>query len=371
VPHHTSYGYPYRHGRFGGVNRPTDNTELRQRLLGVKLKALVGDHLGTAVDAEPSGFRSGSGLVVDGRAWVLIDGDASRSLGPAIAWAIRHDAESLDLIAETATGLLARRAGYFSFPISVWFAEDRLLLPVVAEPHAPLPAARDEHTDLIATIEAGGAEPCIEHGVVTGEVRGLEVCRVVDEPTIGRLIDIGEIELSGQLGEPGVRLEVGVGVNDREAFQLLHGDLPTVDALSGVVEAVRSHRSADAPQHPLNRMAPERFLRWEAVNDPARVDMVSVEPASAPVPRPSMKDQAPAVAVGVDDGGRRNVLVFSSGVDLDLVPFALDAHAALAAWGDTELASEITLHLRDNDLVAITRDLAEHAAVTVRCSTLN
>lgn len=353
------------------VNRPGENTELRARLLGVKLKALVGDHLGSPLDVEPQGFRSGAGLVVDGRAWVLIDGDASRSLGGAVAWAIRHDAASLDVIAESATGLLARRAGFFSLPISIWFAEKRLLLPVVAEPHSPQRAPSAEHTDLVATIEAGGAEPNIEHGVVTGEVRGLEVCRVVDEPTIGRLIDIGEIELSGQLGEPGVRLEVGVGANDREAFQLLHGDLPTIEALSGVVESVRQHRSADAPQHPLNRMAPERFLRWNAASAPASLGMATIEPVAAPVPRPSMKDQAPAVALGSDVDGAQHVLVFSNGVDLDLVPFALDAHASLAASGRAELESAITLVLRESDLVAITRDIAAHATAPIEFVLVN
>lgn len=357
-------------GRFGTVTHPTENTELRARLIGVKLKALVSDHLGSSLDIEPSGFRSGAGLVVDGRAWVLIDGDATRSLGPALAWAIRQDAVSLDLIAETATGLLARRSASFSFPISIWFAEERTLLPAVAEPHAPQPEPDPEHTELIATIEAGGAEVHIEDGVVTGEVRGLEVCRVVDEPTIGRLIELGEIELSGQLGEPGVRLEVGVGANDREAFQLLHGDLPTVEALSGVVEAVRGHRSAEASQHPLNRMAPERLLRWRAIDEPARLDMVAIEAVGPPVPRPSMKDQAPAVALGVDAAGVRNVMVFSSGVDLDLVPFAVDARASLVAQGHADLDPAITLVMRENDLVAITRDVAGHAAVPVSFVTI-
>ena len=50
----------------------------------------------------------------------------------------------------------------------------------------------------------------VEHGVVTGEVRGLEVCRVVDDRTTG----------------DGVRLEVGVGAHDREAFAIIHGDVP-------------------------------------------------------------------------------------------------------------------------------------------------
>ena len=71
----------------------------------------------------------------------------------------------------------------------------------------------------------------VEHGVVTGEVRGLEVCRVVD-------VDDG----GGR-----VRLEVGVGPHDREAFAIIHGDVPTRAALAGVVAAVAAARRPTRP----------------------------------------------------------------------------------------------------------------------------
>ena len=355
------------------------NTEMRGRLLAAKLRGLVGDHLGAPIDAVPSGFASGAGVVVDHVAWVLIDGDAGRSLGPALAWAIRHDATSLQLIAETSTGLLGRRAGWFDVPISVWFPEGRTLLPVVAEAFGPRLEPSDEHLALTAMIEEGGAEVNIEHGVVSGEVRGLEVCRVVDEATLGRLVDLGEIDLGGRLAETGVRLEVGVGATDREAFQLIHGDVPTVEALAGVVEAVRSHRSTDAPQHPLNRMAPERFTRWQACAEPGTVGMASLEPVASPVPRPGMKEQAPAVALGTAEDGGEHLVVFSSGVDLDVIPFALDAYAAATAdvvpnagseAASTPAPASLRIVLRANDLVPITREIAERAATPIEFVTL-
>ena len=88
----------------------TDTSELHARLLGIKLRALVAEHLGRALDADTSSFPNGAALVIDGAAWVLIEGDASRALGGALAWALRHDATSLDVVAEADTGLLARRA---------------------------------------------------------------------------------------------------------------------------------------------------------------------------------------------------------------------------------------------------------------------
>ena len=100
-------------------------------------------------------------------------------------------------------------------------------------------------------IEAAGAVPVIEHGLLAGEVAGLEVCRVVVDPGTGQ-----------------ARLEVGVGAHDREAFQLVHGDVPTVEALSSVVAAVAEHRRPGAPPHPLNRLGAERLSVVDQVSDP-------------------------------------------------------------------------------------------------------
>ena len=82
----------------------------------------------------------------------------------------------------------------------------------------------------------------VEHGVVTGEIVGLEIARI-------ELSDDGD-----------ARLEVGVGRHDREAFAMIHGDLPTAAALAAVVDEVRSHRRAGAaatarPRVPVRRVA--------------------------------------------------------------------------------------------------------------------
>lgn len=333
-------------------------SERRRRLLAIKLRALVSDHIGDPVDTEPTEFGSGAGVVVDGAAWVIVDGPAGRTLGASLAWAIRQGARSLDMIVDGEGGQLARRATGFDFPIRVWFPEERTLLPVVAEAAPVAPGPSPDHLDLVALIEAGGARPHTERGVVTGDVRGLEVCRVVDEPTIGRFAEVNDVppELIAARAENqnGVILEVGVGANDREAFQLIHGHVPKVDALADVVKAVSEVRSVDAPQHPLNRMAPERFLRWQAIEDPGILGLATLEPADPPVPRRSMKHPEPCVAHAVDPDGSAVALVFSSGVDLDLVPFVADF--ALGLDGAVE---RIVIALPGRDLVSVTRDLAE------------
>ena len=168
---------------------------------------------------------------------MYLDRRPAERLGAALAWAIRSDASRLHIVAEEGVGTLARRAAEFDLPISVWRADGRSLVP--AEPALLVPSAMapDQHEALRPLIVEGGADPIVEHGVLTGEVRGLEVCRVVDDVATGA-----------------TRLEVGVGEHDREAFQMLHGDVPTVESLARVVDAVREHR------HRPRR--PTRSRRW-------------------------------------------------------------------------------------------------------------
>jgi len=354
--------------------------ERRRQLLGIKLKALVGDHVGGVVDAKPSAFGAGSALVYDNAAWALIDGPSARRLGAALAWAVRHGATSLDVIVERDGGVLARRAAAFDFPIRVWFAEERLLLPVIAEDPAAAAIPSSEHLALLDMIDAAGATPHVERGVVIGEVRGLEVCRVVDEPTTGNFAELSDVptsetvapddaELAARLARrevEGVMLEVGVGANDREAFQMLHGHLPTTEALANVVAAVTEHRSEAAPAHPLNRMATERYLRWSVEQDPSLLGLTEIMQVDPPVDRMSMKHVEPCVATGVDVDGRSVAVVFTSGVDLDLISFVADVALQIDADVDRFIVTGL-----DRDLVSINRDLARKLTVDVEFISLD
>jgi hypothetical protein len=172
------------------------NDDRRSRLLGIKLRALVGEHLGRSVESEPEGFPHGAAFVDDGAAWVLVEGPAARSLGAALAWSVRQGATSLHLVVERDTGLLARRVQRFAFPITVWYPQERVLLPVVPEPLAGSPAPLPGHLEFVPVIEAAGATANVEHGIVVGEVRGLEVCRVVDQPTVGHFAELGDIDIA-------------------------------------------------------------------------------------------------------------------------------------------------------------------------------
>lgn len=329
----------------------------RGQLLGVKLRALVSDHVGRPVEAAPVPLPGGSALVDAETAWVLVDGDASRLLGASLAWAIRHGASALNIVAEAGGGTVARRAEMFNFPISVWFPEDRTLLLTAAESLPERRNASMDNPDLIEMITKSGAVVNVEHGTIAGEVRGLEICRIVDQPTVGFFAELSDIvvPVSAAVGGvdrgDGVRLEVGVGAADREAFQMLHGDIPTADALTSVVETVITHRSAAARQHPLNRLGVERYLRWEAEQDPSLVGLAHLQSAEPPAPRPNLKDPIPCVAAGSTADEQAVHIVFSSGVDLDAIPFVADVQRSVG--------TPVRLAVPTRDLVSVTREMAE------------
>ncbi len=283
--------------------------------------------------------------MVSGDAWVLLDADPEHGLGPALAWALRRGAGRVNVLAERATSQLARRALRFSMPIDVWHVDGRALIPAVAfAPDAP-PPARPEHLALGGLITEAGADVAVEHGIVTGEVRGLEVCRVVDRPDDGDVV-----------------VEVGIGRHDREAFAMLHGHVPTVDALADVVRQVGAHRVVGAPPHPLNLLARERFLRWRLVAEPSLAGVDRVTPVEPITPRRTVAESVPCAAIA-DEGSQTPFdLVVTAGVDLDAVAYAADVQRD---------DRPTRLVLPANDLLAITRDLAGLLTVPIELLTVD
>ena len=309
------------------------------------------DHGGPA-DGAPSPYAGGAALLAGDDGWVLLEDRPARGLGGALAWADQQGV-GLNVVADRDTGVLARRAAAFERAPTVWQIDGRALVPAVAAPLKVAPALPAGARDLVPVIEAAGAEPVDEHGVLTGEVAGLEVCRVVP-------ID----------GSGGVRLDVGIGPHDREAFRLVHGDdlagTALIEALAEVVRSVGVHRRPDATPHPLNRIARERALRHELIRRPELIGLVELAVAPPPVPRISVKDASPCVATGKTANGEDAVVVCSAGVDLDLVPFAADAREALGP-----ATTPLLLALAAADVQPVTQRLAArlvHPATVIAVS---
>ncbi|MBW3668250.1 MAG: hypothetical protein KY443_03460 [Actinobacteria bacterium] len=271
---------------------------------------------------------------------MLVEGSsARRALGGALAWGRKHGVAALHVVVEDAeaAGVLARRAALFGSPaVTVSVVDGTSLRPAVPAPPPEQPSLAAADAELAPLIVQAGADPVVEHGVLRGEVRGLEVCRVVDG-----------------------RLQVGVGKHDREAHLLMHSDRPPVEALADAVRLVSEVRTPDGPPHEMRRLGAERWLRIVVCRRPELVGVDRLEPVPPPVPRGDLRLPAPAPAVGDDV-----VVVCSVGIDTDLVPTAADARLTYAP------AARLVLVVPQADDHPLTRALAASLRVPAEVVTV-
>ena len=291
----------------------------------LRLRSLVASHQtrqGLKVtELANSEFSLGSAGIVGASGWVLALRTPMRGLGPALLWMNKHNLSEVNVVVESDAGVIARRASLFDLQIKVWLLVGNEIVVASASPielHAVVP---EHHFKFAELIERSGATVVTEHGVLAGEVLGLEVCRVVDDVTT----------------EDGARLEVGVGTHDRQLFQMINGQSPTIENLINVVQFVSKIRGDRTVHHPLNRLAQERYLREMLITNPHSIDSDSMERAEPPVARTNLKDATPCVAIGRKSGADL-VAVCSAIADPDLVPFAADARLALQPDAELVLA---------------------------------
>lgn len=253
-------------------------------------------------------FPFGHAAICGKQGWIFVDQQHSRALSPALLWAGKNGIGSLNVLTEIDAGVLARRAPLFNFDITVWSVSNGQVLRASAAQPLVHVAVPESHERLALMIEASGADVVREHGLLTGEVMGLEVCRVLND-------EVGD----------GARLEIGVGAHDRETFQLVHGRDATVESLARVAGIVREHRKEGSVPHPLNRLAPERMLRHRIVLSPELVGAEHLQPVEPPIIRMNVKDEMPCVALGSLSGGASVVVVCTASIDIDVVAFGADA----------------------------------------------
>jgi hypothetical protein len=284
----------------------TDTAADAGRLAAVKLRAIA-----PALGLDPSrvedrDFPYGAGLVQGSRGALYVVRDHIRTIGPTLLWMQKHQLEEVDLVIEGDGGIPARRAQALTCELRVWQMQNGKLERAQPTPHLPRIEVPQSHEQFAATIQDCGALPVREHGVLTGEVLGLEVCRVVDTPE-------------------GPKLEVGVGAIDRETFQLVNSHRTIEDSLTEVVGIVRAHRQPGAPHHPLGKLAGERLLRHRVMSEPSLIGVSTLKPVEPPIPRGGIRESSPCVAVGIDETGGSIVTVFINTVEVDLVGFSIDS----------------------------------------------
>jgi len=101
-----------------------------------------------------------------------------------------------------------------------------------------------------------------EHGVLTAEVRGLEIAR----------IENGE-------------LAVGVGKHDREGHRMANPDADPVVALQSLADRVRLERTADAPQGLMTSLSRDGGCAASCVRTPNSSAPRSSPSSEPPLPR--------------------------------------------------------------------------------------
>ena len=316
----------------------SDSSSHASRLAQLRLRAIVG----VRSDVEVSEFGQAVGLVVDDVAWVYVTGRHERSLGPALMWALRNNAKALKLFSSESAGDLARIATHFDFVIKV-FEIDVAGVACVAMPKIVEKIEVSVADEMFAEfIKSAGADVVREHGVISGEVCGLEVCRVVRATDSGEFGGVGESEL-----------EIGVGAHDRETFKLLHGRTATIESLRKVIAEVAARRAVGAQVHPLNRLARERMLRHYVCQSPQLVGAKSLQVAQPPIVRTSLKDVVPCCAVGMSLTGAKMVVIFNVGVDPDVVSIGADAR------GQINGSAELIFAMPTRDIVPAVERVAQ------------
>ncbi len=326
----------------------TLDPDRRAALTAAKLAALVTGRWGDPPDhVERSGFPDGATLVdrEAGRCWVLVGPDGARRLGAALAVARRHGTAELHVLTEQEADapILARRAACFALPPTIWWVDGRELVRVDPAPPAVDSAPAPEAELYRPVLEAAGLDAVVEGGALIGELRGLEVARVV-------------VDEDGS-----ARVEAGVGRFDREVGAMMFAELAETDALARAVELVDGIRRPGAERHPLNTLVPERWLRHALVRRPQLVGASWLRPVGSAIARANLREGGVATAVGADLAGDPLVVTCSTGVDLELVPAAADDR--FAHLPDARLVLAVPARDAMPITTALAHDLARPAEV--------
>lgn len=297
------------------------SNEQRAGLWLVKLRSLAREHFGRD-EGVPHAAPWGAALDNDGAWTALIEVSPERSFGQALVLAARNNARSLDLLMDDESASVARRAQLFEPSPSVWRVDGTDLESAEASAPSCVEAA-SLRPDIASLLDLPDVDVIVEHGVIIGECRGLEVARV-----------------TGSADEQ--RLDVGVGAYDQGAFAVMNPEMTPIEALAEVVAQVLTHRSVGAAPHPINRFARERWVRHELLADPTLVGLQSLAAVEPMTPREGIKDVGIAAALGESSTGESALVACTVGIDLDAVPAAAD----LAALHD---ADRIIMVLPDRD----------------------
>lgn len=317
----------------------TDNPSLVEARLRALARTCADVELDT-VDASLGAGRAG------GRGFYVVEDDP-RAVGRVLRWAVAQTLESVELLALTDAPDLARRAALVAATdqeptVTVWQVDGADA--VIAEPRDVVvpPELPSSHWALAGLMTEAGARAVDDHGVLVVEVAGLEVGRVLDSAD-------------------GPRIELGVGLADRELNQLIHRDTDIGAGLRRVIAAAVEYRTGHV-HHPLTRIGRERWLRSMLLDDPSLVGATTLEPVVPLRPRHGLLAATPSAAAGTLESGEPVMVLTMVGVDLDLVPEAADYRnrwnpeatiRLVTPARDLALSTSLVSRLSDAEAIAI------------------
>ncbi len=320
-------------------------SDQRERLLAAKLAGLVRSQSGADPVASQPGGEPESRPELKGALTVLQRGSAVFGLiergepGPvasAVLWARRSGCDRLRLFVDDDASTAARFASYFVNGVepTVVMQVDGASARVAAQAPVPAPAVAPElPEELIGYLQSQQLEVVVEHGVVRGELLGLEVARLVRWP-------------ASHGGDDELHLEAGVGRFDRDAVAAVNADISPQDALARTVDMVRKYRYPGAPVHPLQLLNRERWLRATLIREPKRIGAARLAAVAMTTEADGMRDPHPAAAFGERTDGRAVLVVCSTGIDMAAVPLAADLRASLDPSADLVIAVPARDHHR-------------------------
>ncbi len=254
--------------------------------------------------------RGDSGVVA------LIELDPIRSYGLVLAACAAGPssggtpAAPITILVNERASDLARLAQDLGPAVHIAEIDGSTVTPAVAA--APIDVPTTElQTEFRELFDHAGLHTVDEFAAITAEFRGLEVARVTG---------VNDTQ----------RVDVGIGAYDQGAFAMMNPEFNAKESLAYVVRQAGEHRVRGAEPHPMNRLVRERWLRAEALVDPTLVGCVSIEAVAPARPRGGLHEMAPSFAIGHSVGGATTLLAFSVGIDLALVPDAVEVASRFA-----------------------------------------
>jgi len=221
----------------------------------------------------------------------------------ALALTFLEKGTAIHIILDEPDPLLTHQAMGLHTDCTFWVVEKDQLIPHPEGKTGERPEKPVVNETAMSLLIENGCDVIREHDVIKGEIKGLEVARIIK--------DFDNLS----------NMQIGVGHYDQEAHKLVDwGESPN-EKLARVVSEVRQYRNKEAQPHPLNRVARSKWLISEMIASPKIVGLEEIRHLPTPESTKAITETAPAAALG-KIGDKVILIVASVGVDLKAVPIA-------------------------------------------------